>query len=641
MKNRLSSLQFRMLLPVIAMALFVVTLLTTLFSRAYTGMILQQEQEVNAVGFDTISHSITPLVEAAISGGRSIMVDERFTNYARHGYTSEKALIHARIECRDYLRAEIARYDGIYGLLFLREDGSMFGALPDWNLFQDDPRDSFLPEPVRAQIMSAQPGQTLWVGPFTGAQLYGDENRASPRSVIIATWKSVDVSYGACYAMLLIDASSFDGLFEPLQDGKSSWHIFAENQGEFYHMGQEVHMDPAQVIQQSNDGTILYDENGNPYCVFSMSMDFPPWTLVRTVSMESPERVVRQVRRVLWITSGIVFLIALVIYQLWQKRFMRQFNSLLDGIIRMGEGDLEPATFVPSSIGEFKTMQKEINRTRLALNRQMDTIRRMEREQIEQENKKKEQERIARELSMAKQVQESALPKIFPAFPEKTEFSLYASMTPAKEVGGDFYDFFLTDNDHLALVIADVSGKGIPAALFMMVSKTLIKNQLMSGLTPAEAIRSVNLQLSEHNETAMFVTVWAAVIELSTGKGLACNAGHENPGLRRGDGSFELLEYKHNMFVGVSRKAKYADRPFELNPGDSLFVYTDGVPEAKNAAGEMYGTDRLWAVLNQEPDASPERLIDLVGTAVGDFVQDAPQFDDLTMLSFKYCGTGR
>ena len=320
---------------------------------------------------------------------------------------------------------------------------------------------------------------------------------------------------------------------------------------------------------------------------------------------------------------------------------MRQFSSLLKGIVRMGEGDLESTAFEPTGITEFKQMQREINRTSAALSEQMDTIRRMERKQMELENERKEQERIARELSMARDIQASALPQTFPAFPDRTEFDLFASMTPAREVGGDFYDFFLIDSDHLALVIADVSDKGVPAALFMMASKTLIRNELMAGCDPATALERVNLQLCERNPSKMFVTVWLAVLELSTGKGLACNAGHENPGLWRGDGSFELLEYKHNMFVGVSRKAKYADRPFELNPGDSLFVYTDGVPEAKNAAGEMYGTDRLRAVLNQEPDASPERLIDLVGTAVGDFVQDAPQFDDLTMLSFKYCGTGR
>ena len=209
-----------------------------------------------------------------------------------------------------------------------------------------------------------------------------------------------------------------------------------------------------------------------------------------------------------------------------------------------------------------------------------------------------------------------------------------------RPIGGDFYDFFLVDSDHLAMVIADVSGKGIPAALFMMASKTLINNHLMTGCDPATALERVNLQLCENNTSKMFVTVWLAVLELSTGNGLACNAGHEHPALgRRGEG-FELLVYKHNMFLGVSKKARYTNRPFHLNPGDSVFVYTDGVPEAHNRDGQMFGTERLKMVLNQDDNAVPEKLIGNVRAVLDDFVQNAPQFDDVTMLAVKYYGTG-
>ena len=268
----------------------------------------------------------------------------------------------------------------------------------------------------------------------------------------------------------------------------------------------------------------------------------------------------------------------------------------------------------------------------------MDTIRRMEREQMELENKRKEQERIEEELRMAREIQASVLPQTFPAFPDRTEFDLYASMTPAKEVGGDFYDFFLIDSDHLALVIADVSGKGIPAALFIMTSKSLIYTQLMSGCDPATAMERVNLQLCERNSSKMFVTVWLAVLEISTGEGLACNAGHEHPGLERAGGGFELLKYKHGMFVGVSKKARYVNRPFRLNPGDGLFVYTDGVPDAKDVDGKRFGEERLERTLNMNLDATPEELIGNVRRTVSDFVKDAPQFDDITMLSLKYLG---
>ena len=250
-----------------------------------------------------------------------------------------------------------------------------------------------------------------------------------------------------------------------------------------------------------------------------------------------------------------------------------------------------------------------------------------------------ELDRLDKELKLAADIQINSLPMNFPPFPDRNEFDLYASMTPAKEVGGDFYDFFLIDSDHLALVIADVSGKGIPAALFMMVSKTLIKNQLMTGCDPAAALERVNLQLCERNSSMMFVTVWLAVVEISTGKGMACNAGHENPGLRSAGGDFELLKYKHNMFLGVNKKAVYQLRKFELHPGDCIFVYTDGVPEATEADGRMFGEERLLSTLNRNADAGPEDLIRNVHEAVDLFADNTPQFDDITMLCLKYYGS--
>ena len=249
-----------------------------------------------------------------------------------------------------------------------------------------------------------------------------------------------------------------------------------------------------------------------------------------------------------------------------------------------------------------------------------------------------ELDRLDKELKLAADIQLNALPMDFPPFPDRAEFDLYALMDPAKEVGGDFYDFFLINEDHLALVIADVSGKGIPASLFMMTSKTLLKNQLMEGCDPATAMERVNAQLCENNEARMFVTVWLAVVEISTGKGIACNAGHENPTLYRAGNVFELLKYKHGIFAGVSKKAKYQNREFELHPGDCIFVYTDGVPEANNNSEEMFGENRILETLNQDPDAYPEVLIHRMKNAVDQFAGGAAQFDDITMLSFKYFG---
>ena len=223
-----------------------------------------------------------------------------------------------------------------------------------------------------------------------------------------------------------------------------------------------------------------------------------------------------------------------------------------------------------------------------------------------------EKERIKSELGMATAIQVSQLPHLFPAFPDRKEFDIYASMTPAKEVGGDFYDFFLVDDDHIGLVMADVSGKGVPAALFMMVSKILIRNRVH--------------------------TVWLAVVEISTGRGVVVNAGHEHPVLRRSDGIFELIKYRHSLAVAAMEDVRFKEREFQLYPGDTVFVYTDGVAEASNSKNELYGTDRMLSILNQNLDADPEEVLRGVMRGINDFVDGAEQFDDITMLCFRYNG---
>ena len=249
-----------------------------------------------------------------------------------------------------------------------------------------------------------------------------------------------------------------------------------------------------------------------------------------------------------------------------------------------------------------------------------------------------EKERIGAELSIATQIQADMLPRIFPPFPERIDMDIYATMNPAKEVGGDFYDFFLVDEDHLCLVIADVSGKGVPAALFMVIAKTLIKSRAQLGESPAEILNHVNTQLCDGNEAELFVTVWLAVIELSTGKGVAANAGHEHPAIRRKDGQYELIIYRHSPAVAVMDGMRFREHSFELNPGDSLYVYTDGVTEATNAGNQLFGTDRMVEALNRDPGADPKQILTTVREAIDDFVGEAPQFDDITMLCLRYDG---
>ncbi len=248
-----------------------------------------------------------------------------------------------------------------------------------------------------------------------------------------------------------------------------------------------------------------------------------------------------------------------------------------------------------------------------------------------------EKERVATELHMANQIQESMLPGIFPPFPDRKEFDIYATMQPAKEVGGDFYDFFLIDDDHLCLVMADVSGKGIPAALFMMASKIIIQSCAMLGKSAAEILKKTNEAICSNNKMEMFVTVWLGILEISTGKLTAANAGHEYPYLKKGV-HFELYRDKHGFVIGALDSAAYREYTIELQPGDAVFVYTDGVPEANDAAGQLFGTDRLLQALNRDPNASCRDLLGSVKAAVDEFVQDAPQFDDTTMLALKYLG---
>ena len=249
-----------------------------------------------------------------------------------------------------------------------------------------------------------------------------------------------------------------------------------------------------------------------------------------------------------------------------------------------------------------------------------------------------EKERIGAELDVARHIQASMLPCVFPAFPERHEFDVYASMTPAKEVGGDFYDFFLVDDDHLALVMADVSGKGVPAALFMMISKTLIKSAAQNGLSPKAVLEKVNNQLCENNDAEMFVTVWLGILEMSTGKLKCANAGHEYPAIMREGGQYELFKDRHGFVLAGMEGSRYNEYELELHEGDRLFVYTDGVPEATDAENVLYGTERMLAALNEAKDLPCQELLDHIHKSVDQFVGQADQFDDITMLSFVYAG---
>ena len=313
------------------------------------------------------------------------------------------------------------------------------------------------------------------------------------------------------------------------------------------------------------------------------------------------------------------------------RRIVRPLNTITKRISELGgtnlEFRMEDAYRTGDEVEELAQSFAEISHKTLEY---MDTVKRVT----------AEKERIGAELSLATQIQAAMLPHIVPAFPDRTDFDIFASMDPAKEVGGDFFDYFLIDDDHLCMVMADVSGKGVPAALFMMASKIILQSCAMLGRSPAEILAKTNEAICSNNEAQMFVTVWLGILELSTGRLTAANAGHEYPVLRRPDGPFELYRDRHGFVIGGMDGAHYREYELKLEPGAKLFVYTDGVTEATNADNELFGTARMLHALNAAQNAAPQDVLKNVRRAVDGFVKDAEQFDDLTMLCMEYKGVG-
>ncbi len=305
---------------------------------------------------------------------------------------------------------------------------------------------------------------------------------------------------------------------------------------------------------------------------------------------------------------------------LMDRLVVRNLHRVNQSLHRITGGDLNETVWVHTS-AEFTALSEDINQTVAALR---GYIREAE-------------QRMKKELELAAAIQDSALPKNFRLPTENIE--LYALMTPARQVGGDFYDFFYIVHNQLCLVIADVSGKGVPASLFMMRAKTAIKNYARSQIGPAEVLANVNRALCEGNDAGMFVTVWIGILDLETGLMRCANAGHEYPVLMRAEGDYELLKDRHGLVLAAVDGIRIPEYKVQLNPGDRVFVYTDGVPEAINECNEAYGTQRLTARLNRVRHASQEYILKDILTDIRNFAGSAEQFDDITMLGFTYLDT--
>ncbi len=310
-------------------------------------------------------------------------------------------------------------------------------------------------------------------------------------------------------------------------------------------------------------------------------------------------------------------LVALLVDRLVVRKLHRVNGSLR----KITGGDLNETVQVRTN-KEFSDLSEDINKTVAALRGYIEAAK----------------QQIKEELKMAALIQDSALPKNFKLPSDNIE--LYALMTPAKTVGGDFYDFFYINTDYLCLVIADVSGKGVPASLFMMRAKTAIKNYARTGMGPAELLKRANNTLCEGNDAEMFVTVWLGILDLNTGLMKCSNAGHEYPVLMRAGGEYELLKDRHGLVLAAMENVPVREYEIQLNPGDRLMVYTDGVPEAINEKNEAYGTQRLVRRLNLRKDASQELALEDVLRDLRSFAGNAEQFDDITMLGLTYIRRG-
>ena len=353
---------------------------------------------------------------------------------------------------------------------------------------------------------------------------------------------------------------------------------------------------------------VFADNNNYIVAVYSLSEAWESWDFTITA--------------LIIIDCIVLIILFAALRHLIRRHVERGVVIINDSLAAISGGDLEKRVDFRDSI-EFDELSGGINYT---VDRLKELI-------------KEAEGRIDAELVLAAEIQKSILPHVFPPFPDRNEFELYACMIPAKEVGGDFYDFFLIDDDHLALVMADVSGKGLPAAMFMVMSKDKLRHSIQEhGTDVAEAVREVNSELCKENDAGLFVTIWVGVLTISTGHMDYVDAGHDYPAICRSGREFVIEKDVHCAMVGAMSFTEFKAGSFDLKAGDILYLYTDGVTEAINAFDEMFRMERMLDVLNRNKDASVQDIDAAVRAAIAGFVKDAPQFDDTTTLCFRYKG---
>ena len=340
---------------------------------------------------------------------------------------------------------------------------------------------------------------------------------------------------------------------------------------------------------------------------------------------ENVNKVISGVIIIFVILLALLSLIAVFVSKKLAKNITTPIEVLAAGANEIGNGNID---YVIPDLGkdEIGSLAKTFNNMTARLREYIDNLTAVT----------AEKERIGAELDVAAHIQASMLPCIFPAFPERDDFDIYATMNPAKEVGGDFYDFFMVDERHLAIVVADVSGKGVPAALFMVIGKTLIKDHTVPGCDLGKVFSEVNNLLCQSNSEGLFITAFEGVLDLDTGEFRFVNAGHEIPFISRQGGKYEQYKTRPGFVLAGMEDLKYKGGSLVLEPGDKLFQYTDGVTEATDKDNKLYGMERLEKTLGENADKAPDALLPAIKADIDRFVGEAPQFDDITMLCLEF-----
>lgn len=376
-----------------------------------------------------------------------------------------------------------------------------------------------------------------------------------------------------------------------------------------------VYIDRSTMPEGDLFNAVVYDDDA--ICSYIVSEGYYiVAVLPRTEAMFSRDISVYITVFMEFVVFGMLFI---VVYFLIKKLVVDNMAKINRSLAKITSGNLDTVVDVRTN-EEFASLSDDINSTVLTLKRYIAEAA----------------ARIDKELEFAKTIQHSAIPTVFPPYPGHSEFDIYAAMDTAKEVGGDFYDFYFVGENKLGFLIADVSGKGIPAAMFMMTAKTIIKGYAESGKSVDEVFTIANEKLCESNEAGMFVTAWFGVLNLLTGKVAFVNAGHNPPLVRHKDSTFDYLKSKPSFVIAGMEGMKYRRNEIFLSPGDEIYLYTDGVTEATDSENRLYGEERLVRFLNTLHGLSGEEICHAVKADVADFVGDAPQFDDITMLYLKY-----